>query len=838
MQFITTLRLVFIFSFFLLSACGGGGSGDDSNPSSNPPPPVIQNFAFSQVGPFNLLAGDVLTNQATGEGNGVVTYLSSNNTVATVDSNNGLVNIIGAGDAVITANKVADSKYLAATASYTIHAVSVNQTLSFTQSGPIQLLAGDTLTNPATGQGSGAITYISSNPEVATVDSNGLVTVTVIGTGSTIITATKAADPHYYSASTSYRINASGRNQTLSLSQPGPFSVLKGAILNNSATGQGTIPIIYSSSNTNVAVVDSNGQVNVVGAGFVTITASKAADNRYLSATASYSINSQGINFFTAGPTSGFVGGYLSNQATAQGSGSLTYNSSNNNVASVNSDGLVALMGEGHAVITANKTADANYLAASTSYEIHVSRSNQVVSFSQTGPIDLLVGDTITNQATAPGTGSLTYSSSDTNVVTVNSNGVATVVSGGTATITATVAADTRHLSANASYTIHAGVSMTAWVGSNDTLVSFPSIVTGLEFYRSTEAGCNISNFANCNNGQMNVLNGLTIVDSAARLDAVGYYVLQKAQQQAKLTLNSDSSNFPFKNREFPQAVVFNNKLWMIGGYDRSIPEYKNDIWSSIDGISWKEEVTHAPFTAPEYPDLLVFNNRLWLFSGSMFNSKREAWSSSDGINWVKEASNFDSPLFFDNKLATFNNKIWLVGVYRQGGLESQNEVWSTANGKEWTFATNAAFPARGYATLSVFNNQLWLIGGFNNNVIYNDIWSSSDGINWVQRTANANFPARWKHAAIVYNNKLWIIGGLDDNGARNDIWSSSDGITWTQETIHAAFSPRYHHQVVAFDNKLLLIGGYDGEYKNDIWSSTDGIEWRKGFSGTFQFPQ
>ena len=64
-------------------------------------------------------------------------------------------------------------------------------------------------------------------------------------------------------------------------------------------------------------------------------------------------------------------------------------------------------------------------------------------------------------------------------------------------------------------------------------------------------------------------------------------------------------------------------------------------------------------------------------------------------------------------------------------------------------------------------------------------------------------------------------------------------GITWLQQTEHAAFSPRNNFQLVSFDNKLVVIGGAtkDG-LNNEVWSSGDGIEWRKGFSGTFQFPQ
>lgn len=66
----------------------------------------------------------------------------------------------------------------------------------------------------------------------------------------------------------------------------------------------------------------------------------------------------------------------------------------------------------------------------------------------------------------------------------------------------------------------------------------------------------------------------------------------------------------------------------------------------------------------------------------------------------------------------------------------------------------------------------------------------------------------------------MWVIGGRD-SPVYNDVWSSSDGIIWTQATAAAAFSARYLHSSVVFDNKMWVIGGDGGGRKNDVWSST-----------------
>ena len=70
------------------------------------------------------------------------------------------------------------------------------------------------------------------------------------------------------------------------------------------------------------------------------------------------------------------------------------------------------------------------------------------------------------------------------------------------------------------------------------------------------------------------------------------------------------------------------------------------------------------------------------------------------------------------------------------------------------------------------------------------------------------SFSARDDHQVVTFNNKMYLIGGYDGSD-KNDVWSSTDGIHWIEETANAAFSARSRHQVVVFNNKMVLIGGY-----------------------------
>src|SRR5690348_11809630 len=287
-------------ALLLLAGCGGGGGGGGSPPPSpppGPPAPAPQTIAFSNPGPIAVTYGDgIFTNAAAGgAGTGAISYASGTPGVATVEASSGVVTILAAGSSTITATKAADSAHLAATASYTLNVAKAPQTIAFGQAGPVTKNFGDaSFTNTAAGgSGTGAITYSSANPAMATVDPTSG-SVAILNAGSTQITATKAADANYLAAQASYMLIVSAAPQTISFAQPGPFSKTYGdPPFTNIASGiGGSGAITYSSNQTAVVSVDAaSGQVTIVGAGTATILATRAADTNHLAAQASYSLS-------------------------------------------------------------------------------------------------------------------------------------------------------------------------------------------------------------------------------------------------------------------------------------------------------------------------------------------------------------------------------------------------------------------------------------------------------------------------------------------------------------------------------------------------------------------
>ena len=262
-----------------------------------PPPPVAQTISFATAGPIDKFVGDApFTNTASGgAGTGAITYSSSNLAVATVGADSGTVTVIAAGSTVITASKAASAGFLAASTTYTVNvAASVAQLIAFSAPGPVTRTYGDTqFTNTASGgAGTGAITYSSDTPAVATVDVNTSL-VTIVGAGTAHITASKAASPGFLAAATSYTLNVSRAAQTLTFNYTGPLSKRPwDSPMINPARSAGTGAVTYTSSDPSVAtVVASTGEVRFLATGDATITANKAQSANHLAASATYLIN-------------------------------------------------------------------------------------------------------------------------------------------------------------------------------------------------------------------------------------------------------------------------------------------------------------------------------------------------------------------------------------------------------------------------------------------------------------------------------------------------------------------------------------------------------------------
>lgn len=140
-----------------------------------------------------------------GQTDGVV-YSSSNPEVAVVDAVSGIVTLRGTGITTITASAEETSTYLAGEVSYTLTVNKQERGLAFSKD-KVLVIAGSDFTLPTLSGVTDGVTYESTKISVATVDTEGNVTLLTYGT--TTITATAEETDTYQYESVSYELEYS-----------------------------------------------------------------------------------------------------------------------------------------------------------------------------------------------------------------------------------------------------------------------------------------------------------------------------------------------------------------------------------------------------------------------------------------------------------------------------------------------------------------------------------------------------------------------------------------------------------------------------------------------------
>ena len=78
----------------------------------------------------------------------------------------------------------------------------------------------------------------------------------------------------------------------------------------------------------------------------------------------------------------------------------------------------------------------------------------------------------------------------------------------------------------------------------------------------------------------------------------------------------------------------------------------------------------------------------------------------------------------------------------------------------------------------------MWMLGGYDGTRDTAEVWKSTDGLHWDQAVHAAPWSPREGAKAIVFKGRIYLIGGgLLDGPLSNDVWSSGNGVEWVQET-------------------------------------------------------
>ncbi len=320
--------------------------------------------------------------------------------------------------------------------------------------------------------------------------------------------------------------------------------------------------------------------------------------------------------------------------------------------------------------------------------------------------------------------------------------------------------------------------------------------------------------------------------------------ILRTVAVAAMFVLVSGGSQADWRKLDMPvylDGLLTNgHAMWAIGGAA---------VQTSADGRNWalvRERADWGTFdVGARMSGFAVHDGLLWVLPGGRGLG---VWNSTDGAVW-NEVNLFPEWRVRDYfGTVVFQDAMWIIGGMRPGAEQKGNEpcgdlcddvfyndVWRSTDGVVWTQVTeHAPWVGRDRHTAFVFQGKLWVIGGRTAGEVagaplvnLKDVWFSEDGFNWTEVAANAPWPVRYGHQSVVYKERVWLLGGWRDTEmpyALNDVWSSTDGVNWALEMANAPWQPRFDHKCIVFDDKLWLMRGETPlNVFSDVWFYQEG---------------
>ena len=584
-----------------------------------------------------------------------VSWSSNNEAVATVDAN-GNVTAKRAGTAVITATstngKTAGCTVTVSKKEIPITEVRLNKSTETLTEGETTTLTATVLPENTTYGKS--VKWSSSNVAVATVDLMGKVTAKRAGTA--IITAisengkTASCTITVNKKDTNITITEVRLNKSTETLKEGDTTTLTATVLPENTTDSKSVS--WRSSNSEVATVDANGTVTAKRAGTAVITAT-STNGKTAGCTVTVSkkeipITEVRLNKSTEtlkeGETTTLTATVLPENTTD--SKSVSWRSSNSEVATVDANGTVTAKRAGTAVITATstngKTAGCTVTVSKKEIpitEISLDKSSATLTEGETTTLTA----TVLPENTTYGK-SVKWSSSNVAVATVDLMGKVTAKRAGTAIITAT--------SENGKT-----ASCTVTVNKKDTYTGLRDVDGNWMYFENGNVNSDYAGLVNYEGLWFYVDNG-TIdwgYTGLADYNGIWFYVSggMVDWNYAGLTYYNDVWFYVsggMINWDYTGLVYYNDIWFYVSGgildWDYIGLTYYNDIWFVISGgmINW------------DYAGLIYYNDMWFYVSGGTINWDyagliyyNDAWFYVSGgcINWTTAIVDYNGAKFY-----------------------------------------------------------------------------------------------------------------------------------------------------------------------------------------------
>jgi len=147
----------------------------------------------------------------------------------------------------------------------------------------------------------------------------------------------------------------------------------------------------------------------------------------------------------------------------------------------------------------------------------------------------------------------------------------------------------------------------------------------------------------------------------------------------------------PWSGRNGHSAVVWNGRLWVLGGWGKGAKGdgNLNDVWSSADGVHWQQAAGRTPWAPRNHQSAVVFSDKLWVLGGwgltgqgTQEGNLNDVWMATpgkDGAVWRPVTGQAQWLPRNGHASVVFRGKMWVIGGWSHfiGGT-SVNDLWSS----------------------------------------------------------------------------------------------------------------------------------------------------------------
>jgi len=282
-------------------------------------------------------------------------------------------------------------------------------------------------------------------------------------------------------------------------------------------------------------------------------------------------------------------------------------------------------------------------------------------------------------------------------------------------------------------------------------------------------------------------------------------------------------------------TVAYDGFSWFAGGID----ENGITIITSSNGLTWVPNLAGSSLFSERCSTIAVGDGLL--VAGGRSTTLNDTLI---GFNYIGQQEWFQAPattsaFVFSGGNVTriaYNGNLWLATASQYNNSSPPHTLGYSVDGILW-FGTIGSNSLLNNAYAICWNGALWIVGGDLNGV--GTIIYSTNGYDWTNSTVGMS-----SVRTVSWNGLIFMAGGYDITGTGQNLYYSSNGINWIQanstvpgSSTEVLLFPYYCNEITWDGNKFQAVG-QKGTTGFGIAYSGDGNAWFGSVTGTEVLPQ